>query len=51
MTLPDTCGAAGGAISFWMKLFSCDGTGSILSTVDGGGYSGTTFYCLGRSIG
>ena len=35
MTRPETCGAAGGAISLWVNLFDCP-FGAIISTlVDG----------------
>ena len=33
MTRPETCGAAGGAVSFWMKLIDCNDFGGVISTV------------------
>ena len=32
MTLPETCGEAGGAISLWLRVIGCDDAG-IVSTV------------------
>ena len=33
MTLPETCGASGGAVSFWMKLVDCHDFGGIISSL------------------
>ena len=51
MTRPETCGAAGGAISFWMRLLSCEFVGSIVTTIDKYGFSGTDIFCYGRYVG
>ena len=32
MTRPETCGAAGGAISLWMRVIDCPSTGGIVSS-------------------
>ena len=37
MTRPETCGAAGGAISVWINLISCSHGGIISSYSDGTG--------------
>ena len=34
MTLPETCGAAGGAVSMWLKIIDCEQDGAMLSTRD-----------------
>ena len=34
MTRPETCGAAGGAISLWLKLFDSPSSGGIISSWD-----------------
>ena len=33
MTRPETCGAAGGAISLWVKLFECLDWGGLVSSM------------------
>ena len=42
MTRPDTCGAAGGAISLWVIAIACSG-GIVSSKVDGS--SGSVIFC------
>ena len=32
MTRPETCGAAGGAISLWLKLFDTSSPGGLISS-------------------
>ena len=32
MTRPETCGAAGGAVSLWMRVIDCPSTGGIVSS-------------------
>ena len=48
MTNPETCGAAGGAISMWVKVFDCESYGSIISTLR---YltCGASIYCDGNA--
>ena len=45
MTRPETCGAAGGAISVWLNVVTCSSSrpGIISSLIDGA--SGTVMYC------
>ena len=45
MTRPDTCGAAGGAISLWMKLIDCPPGGGIITTIDDSDKTGFRFFC------
>ena len=33
MTIPETCCAAGGAISFWLRIINCSHHGGILTTI------------------
>ena len=35
MTRPETCGAAGGAISLWVNVIECPGNGGIVSSYAG----------------
>ena len=45
ITRPETCGAAGGAISLWMNVIDCtDGADGIVSSHAGSG-SGFFIYC------
>ena len=48
MTQPKTCGAAGGAVSFWVRLLDCPGLAGIITTrkvkVTDGGPAGTGFH-------
>ena len=44
MTQPETCGAAGGAIGFWIKVDHCFNVGGIISTRKYNG-SGSLVYC------
>ena len=34
MTRPETCGAAGGAINFWIRLIDCPDEGGVISSLD-----------------
>ena len=49
MTRPETCGAAGGAFSMWVKVIDCPSPvrGIISSRVS----SGSVFYCVNEVIG
>ena len=49
MTRPDTCGAAGGAISLWINVTDCPSTGGIVSSVSGS--TGSRIYCTSSDIG
>ena len=46
MTRPEKCGAAGGAISLWVKIIDCDG--GIISSVGNEGTSGLIIHCANR---
>ena len=35
MTWPQTCGAAGGAISLWLSVTECSTSGGILAVISG----------------
>ena len=39
MTRPETCNAAGGAVSFWVKVVDCPSGAGVLSAYN----SGTTY--------
>ena len=43
MTLPETCGAAGGAISLWFRVYDCTGLCGFVSS-QGDGTSGSRLY-------
>ena len=45
MTLPDTCGASGGAISVWFRVTYCNHLGSIVTTWQNLTSGGSTIYC------
>ena len=49
MTRPETCGAAGGAISLWVKVIDCPMTGGIISSQIYGS-SGIDIYCASTVI-
>ena len=48
MTLPDNCGAAGGAISLWLNVNDCP-SGGIVSSHRGATTS--VIYCTGSNFG
>ena len=48
MTRPETCGAAGGAISMWVKVIECIGDCGIVSSH--GGFSGFMYYVYYNDI-
>ena len=45
MTQPETCGAAGGTISLWVKISNCRNYDGIISTRGYNEY-GQVIYCL-----
>ena len=48
ITQPDTCGAAGAAVSLWVKIFECFPQGGILTinlNIEG---TGLTMFCYGN---
>ena len=49
MTLPDTFGIAGGAISLWVKVTDCPLCGGIVSS-DQLGTTGLKIYCISSNI-
>ena len=53
MTQPETCGAAGGAISFWLRLIDCasSGAGGIITTQGDGGKAGLLVWCRSENGG
>ena len=52
MTRPETCGAAGGAISVWLKINDCGdgGGGGVFSTIDGPVRGGIQAHCSNKEI-
>ena len=36
MVIPETCGAAGGAVSLWVNVSECDYVGGIITTKNAG---------------
>ena len=49
MTQPETCGAAGIAISLWMNVIDCPWAGGIVSSVQSG-KTGSHIYCTSSDI-
>ena len=50
MTRPQTCGVAGGAISFWINITDCSsGFDGIISSYEAG--AGASIYCVEGNIG
>ena len=49
MTRPETCGAAGGAISVWVKIRDCHGQGGIISSQTNAA-SGTLLFCTDHML-
>ena len=49
MTQPETCGAAGGAVSMWVKISKCQNLGGIIST-RGYNENGLIIYCSQDTI-
>ena len=45
MTKPETCGASGGAVSLWMKVVDCPGSGGIVSS-ERMGSAGFRLFCF-----
>ena len=53
LTQPENCGAAGGAISVWLKVIDCSQYGGIISTIKYVKYAasgGTLVYCHEENI-
>ena len=50
MTRPDTCGAAGGAVSLWLKENSCIGVSGMLTARTKSG-TGFNIYCTNGAGG
>ena len=50
MSQPETCGAAGGAISMWVNIIDCSNNGGIITTELQAGKMGTSVYCGQRNI-
>ena len=50
MTRPETCDAAGGAISLWMKVTDCPPYSGIVSSIQFSGTTGSHIYCSSGSI-
>ena len=50
MTRPDTCGAAGGAISLWLKVVDCE-NGGIITTTQNDISTGLFFLCKDGEFG
>ena len=50
MSRPDNCAAAGGAVSFWMKVTDCSGYHGIVSSQHSTG-AGFVIFCVGNSLG
>ena len=48
MTRAETCGVAGGAISLWVNVIDCSGTGGLVSSM-GNGATGTMILCTDDS--
>ena len=44
MAKPETCGVAGGAIGFWVKVIKCSSLGGVISTATHG-TAGSQIYC------
>ena len=50
ITVPDTCGPEGAAVSFWVKVIHCkDGDGIISAIQDG--QAGFAVYCFDTQVG
>ena len=52
MTRPETCGAAGGALSVWFRLIECESGidgGSVVSTYSGR-TTGSAIFCDGSTL-
>ena len=50
MTRPETCGAAGGAISLWLKVHECHNSGGIITTRENADSTGFSIYCKNDKI-
>ena len=50
MTHPESCGAAGGAISLWFRVVACGHTTSIVATVSNS-TAGYHILCRSRIVG
>ena len=49
MTQPETCGAEGGSISFWVNVIDCPSSVGILSSFQWG-TTGIRIYCTSDNI-
>ena len=45
MTRPETCGAAGGAFSVWLRLVDCPHGAGIITTIDDLNKTGFRLWC------
>ena len=45
LTIPESCGSAGGALSVWIKIEDCSGNGGIIS-LNQNGYEGLLISCF-----
>ena len=50
MTVPDTCGTSGGAISLWYKVTECSFSGAIVTTLQNAHSGGTAISCDGQIV-
>ena len=48
MTRPETCGAAGGAISVWVNVIDCPQTAGIITSIDDPDKNGFSIWCRFR---
>ena len=45
MTRPETCSAAGGAFSIWLRLTDCPHSAGIITTIDDSDKTGFRLWC------
>ena len=50
ITLPDTCGPEGAAVSVWVKIHSCPSGYGLMSSLRYSGKTGFLFFCNGPKI-
>ena len=50
MTQPETCGAAGGAISLWVRVLACPTFGGIVTSANNPITTASALYCTDRYV-
>ena len=50
ITVPDSCGAVGSAISVWLRVLDCTEGNTIMSSLTYYNSTGVSIFCIGQTI-